>query len=680
MPGVYFRQQNSDSQDMLLAGFSAAVQYALQLPDKEYWEMALACIPAKFPFQTWRQNLQVIYRHAQLNFDRDALVSRSEELMLNEETGYNVLMEHPVAGKDNSLRHYWTSKSEKNKKNDPKNVHRVHQQMQRLQVSEATEFLKQPVSENRVQELMGFYLATERNTDAETLQSHIAISDQRMSERSPATKALMDPCRGFQTILGGSCLRIHGVIALGYIISPIMDVRLADVTSHAKSLIEDYQESLLSASALNLGAVVGCFFWLFLSRQIPSNLLMACSLFLNQLVFSLATVVLKGDPFLVLSFEFISGILSTARWLFLIGNFNEDFHGGFQVATRRVALIEGLRAAVQGMLTSCYWTVPEGLSSLVFSTLILTLIILVMLAPSCYSSFVVPATNFWREWSSHKVYVLLIASMALNGLGSFAWGHWTMWFIMNGWNTTDMSIIQLVYAILLIVVLAVVFSCLHKLSVWGPWAVRDFTCFIPPGSLIATLAFWELGHLHHRSYIFVAAVVLSWIFDIARFAAMWTSILTTLANKWYAMMGAFVGYGVIKACEAASPWVCHCLAFVWGISPTYSKLVPDSPETNVSDLQAASLAAVWPLALLSYAAQILAWKYFLPEVLTYKGHGNLMPDGQKGWEHSTSKFIPAKDISVLRTGQTAVDRDGNDSDSDESTESEDATETESLQP
>ncbi|CAJ1401432.1 unnamed protein product [Effrenium voratum] len=57
MPGVYFRQQNADAPDMLIEAFYCAIDYALDLPEPQYWQMAKAATKATFPFIIWRENL-----------------------------------------------------------------------------------------------------------------------------------------------------------------------------------------------------------------------------------------------------------------------------------------------------------------------------------------------------------------------------------------------------------------------------------------------------------------------------------------------------------------------------------------------------------------------------------------------------------------------------------------------
>jgi len=641
MPGVYFRQQNSDSQDMLLAGFSAAVQYALDMDDSVYWEMAFECIPAQFPFSIWRSNLLAIYRTAQLHFKKGKEAEREEPLMLDGELGMNVLMEQKQRygyGKLSDIRMV--------DRNKDSGVWIQHK-MQRMQVGEGSEFLMQPVSEVRVKELMAFWMAENQETDAETLQSHISLGNQRINERSFATRSLMVPCRPFVRLMGNSCLRIHFFIALGYIVSPVVDERMNYISRSAESLQSHYTWGLVGTSITNLGCVLGAFVWLALSRQVPANLLMAVSLFMTERLCSLTVSAAASDLIWVLIFNFTGGFLSTSRWLFLIWNFNEDFHGGFQVGTRRVAMIESCRQAVSGLLQAL-GREALGCQSFVLSFIVLLLIIMVLLAPSCYSSYVLPRTNFWQELRDHKVYILLIASLSINGLGTSCWNNVDRWLSINGWGPQEIAIIKVTQAGVLIVCLFAMFFSLHYMSVWGPWAMRDLVCFLPPGSLLYTLAFWELGNLHYRSYLFVAMVTFALIIDTARFAAFFTAILTTLANKWYALTGAFAGFAVMKACEAVSPFVVHLITMPWGMSPIYSGSVENSPETHLPTLQLATLLAAWPLALLSYAVQMMAWKYFNKEVLTYKGHGNLMPDGTKGWAASETAFVSSRVISGLR--------------------------------
>ena len=109
--------------------------------------------------------------------------------------------------------------------------------------------------------------------------------------------------------------------------------------------------------------------------------------------------------------------------------------------------------------------------------------------------------------------------------------------------------------------------------------MRDFSCLLPPGSLLRALCLWDLGclaevwfrlvycfvfkdelrslrrnrslrslrslrtpgpfpgYLNFRSEIFVVAILVSVGLDVARGAAVWCSIMTILGNKWYALKG-----------------------------------------------------------------------------------------------------------------------------------------------
>ena len=86
MPGVYFRQQNSDDAKSLIDSFFCAVDYALNMKlgafprnlcrdvyrprrsqvsppkpprnENDYWKMASNATTAEFPFHTWRATLK----------------------------------------------------------------------------------------------------------------------------------------------------------------------------------------------------------------------------------------------------------------------------------------------------------------------------------------------------------------------------------------------------------------------------------------------------------------------------------------------------------------------------------------------------------------------------------------------------------------------------------------------
>lgn len=55
-----------------------------------------------------------------------------------------------------------------------------------------------------------------------------------------------------------------------------------------------------------------------------------------------------------------------------------------------------------------------------------------------------------------------------------------------------------------------------------------------------------------------------------------------------------------------------------------------------------------PLAVASYIFQLLAWKYFNGDILTFKGHGNVLPDGSITGTESTIQRIPAAEVKKKR--------------------------------
>jgi len=546
----------------------------------------------------------------------------------------------------------------------------VAQQLERMKVMEAKEFLLQPVSEERVKEIMRGWMLDEhgKDTDAETLQSHISLEDQKMNERNYITRWLMRPCPCCTCCLDDKCLRIHVVIALGYIVSPFMDKRLTLLRNNAASSVENYSGTLVLLLVNGLGGALGSVIWLYLSKHIPANLLMALSFF-YMLIFSFVTINQTFTDVWGYLVIFVGGLLAASRLLFLIWNFNEDFHGGFQVGTKRVALVESLRTAVaQCIAATTLWTRhSEPAQNWPFVMAVLVLTVLVMLAPSCYSSYVLPTTNFFKQLDNHKVYLLLTASLALNELASFAGSNTQLWLSLNGWHYNEIGFISVGAGVAIVIFLFVIFISLHRMSVWGPWPMRGIVCLVPPGSLLRTLAWWDLGPLHYRSPTFLMVIIASEVLDATRNAAIWTAMLTTLSNKWYAIIGGFLCIFVCQICTGVSPFVTDILGRLFsGHSPVFSRFVPNHPEVNPENLQQATMAAVWPLALIAWGLQIYAGRFFLMEVLTYKGHGNQMPDGSQPWPESRTVCVgsPSRGKKSRRKSKEAEDTGGSGTESD----------------
>jgi len=61
-----------------------------------------------------------------------------------------------------------------------------------------------------------------------------------------------------------------------------------------------------------------------------------------------------------------------------------------------------------------------------------------------------------------------------------------------------------------------------------------------------------------------------------------------------------------------------------------------------------------PLAALGYVFQLLAWRYFNGGILTFKGHGNILPDGSRTGTNSTLHRISAKEIKKKRQAAQRV--------------------------
>jgi len=640
MPGVYFRQQNSDSAQMLLNAFFCSVDYALNLDDSEYWEMAKAATCAAFPFDTWRENLLEAYSQALKNFRQRESESHTLDHMWVQHAAKDAVHKAMSHRQASTLRRMSSTSQ-------------VVQHMRVLDIDDAAEFLTQPVSEERTHEIMKASMSTGhgRDRDAETLQSSICQAEQRLTERNHMSLWLMKPIRGL-------CLRIHVVIALGYILSPVGETLLKKIEMRA---VADHS---VSDHALWVtfyaGAACGCALWLGLSRGIPPNLLMATSQLFNVLFFvlapSLAGDILKSS-WSALAYLALCGVQSTSRLLFIIWNFNEDFHGGFQVACKRIGLLESLRLGVNWLAVTSSYAHLDWINKNVVLVVSLFTTVLLFKAPHCYTCYVLPVSGWIEGIFVHKSFLLLVLSEALICLASYPSQSFTSWWALNGWEPAEISYFALCIAFIAPLILGLVFHAIQRMSVWGPWAMRDFTCLLPPGSLLRGLVLWDLGFLHHRSALFVIAILVSVVCDVARGAAVWSSIMSILGNKWYALKGSYICLTLVAICSCISPIVSHWIGMrACGASPLHDTATLDVINSEGGSLGVATAWAVVPLTCVGYLLQLVAMRYFNNDILTFKGHGSTLPDGKRYGLSSTTRRVPVSSVRRLRR---AADRAAN---------------------
>lgn len=475
------------------------------------------------------------------------------------------------------------------------------------------------------------------------MQSHICQAEQRLTEKSPLSLFLMKP------FLRGVCLRIHVVIALGYIFSPVGEALLKTLETRALSKSGASEESLWAV--FYAGSACGCLLWLFLSGGIPPNLLMASSQFMNMLFFVLVPALPQeffDSAVVSLTYLGLCGLQSTSRMLFMIWNFNEDFHGGFQVAARRIGVLESLRSGVSWIAVTLSYAGLDYINKQVVLVVSLTTLVLLFKAPHCYASYVLPATGL-KEGLTHTSFLMLVIAESLNTLASYPAQSYATWWTLNGWEPSEISYFALAIGLVSPIALFIIFGMMTKMNRWGPWAMRDFSCLLPPGSLLRALCLWDLGYLNFRSEIFVFAILVSVGLDVARGAAVWSSIMTILGNKWYALKGCYICLTLISTCAALSPFVCHWIALLaTRTSPLVDTKTLDRPISGKGSLGEATAWAVVPLAALAYLFQLLAWRYFNGGILTFKGHGNILPDGSKTGTASTIHRISAKEIKRKR--------------------------------
>jgi hypothetical protein len=331
----------------------------------------------------------------------------------------------------------------------------------------------------------------------------------------------------------------------------------------------------------------------------------------------------------VVTYLFLCGLQSSSRLLFIIWNFNEDFQGGFQIAARRIGMLESMRAGLAWLSVTLSYEGLDFINKQVVLVVSMVTLILLFKAPHCYTAYVLPASGLLEGLLSQKTFVLLLLSEMMNFLAIYPSQGFAHWWSLNGWTQNDAALFALCMAALTPLIVIAIFYCLQRMAMWGPWATRDFTCLLPPGALLRALALWDLGFRHYRSTAFVVAIVVSVIVDVARNAAVWCAILGILSNKWYALKGGYVCLFVVTLSAALSPMVTHAI----GVRACGTSPLQDTQTlvhfTDRGSLGEAVFWAVVPLASMAYLFQLLAMRYFNVDTLSYKGHGDRAADGSQ---------------------------------------------------
>jgi len=608
MPGVYYCQQNGDNKEMLMSALFYAVQQALTMTEDTYWQLATAGTQVVCSAEVWREKLLEAYTLAQRSFrHKGGQQGHLWRSTVSEED----LQRAMAPRRSSSLRPISSTAA------------LVHQ-MQVLDIDDDAEFLTQPVSETRAHTIMKAVAATPHShgavqTDAKTMDSDIIQAAERLRERNAITRWLMKQCGC------GLCLRIHSIIGLCYVFVPMGELVLTTVEVQ---LQEGSLASKVQWSTYFAGAALGCCVWLGLSGGIPPNLLMAISQAINLALFvlmpSMASGVFESDLSYTL-YLLVSGVQSSSRLLFLIWNFSEN-EAGFQVAIWRLGLLEGLRAGIAWLAVALSFAGMDFINKQVTFAVSFTTLILLFKAPDSYSFNVLPKTGI-ASVLRRPTFLLLLASEVTRALSGYAVQDITHWLSLNGWEPSEVRSFAWLAAGLLPLVLGLTSASLRRLSVWGPWAMRDFACLLPPASLLRSLALYDLGHRNYRSLVFVAAMMLSVWMELTRFIAVWSAMMTVLQNRWYALKGCYICLFFVMVASACSPWLSEWQAMkLCGSSPFGPVMLEQSSEKGLGE---ATAWAVVPLSLLSYVFQLLALPGFNEDVPSFKGSSRF----SSSWKH-----------------------------------------------
>ena len=173
------------------------------------------------------------------------------------------------------------------------------------------------------------------------------------------------------------------------------------------------------------GVAAGSVLWLGLSRVLFSVIVpsMPDSLFAHNVTL----IILMS----------LNGVLSASRLLFIVWKFNEDFHGGFQVACKRIGVLESLRTAVGMLAVISGYAGMEYIYRSIVSLVSLATLVLLFKAPRCFCADSLPFTRYLEGLAEHKSFWLLLVLVMLNHLTAHASNTYHDWWSLNGWSPTD---------------------------------------------------------------------------------------------------------------------------------------------------------------------------------------------------------------------------------------------------
>ena len=426
--------------------------------------------------------------------------------------------------------------------------------------------------------------------------------------------------------------RIHIVVALGYVASPVAEL-LTFVTATEWGLrngknVPPWAQLVLAEQVfppvLNmvlfglkaLGFAIAAPFWAALSRYMEPRKVMALCLMLQ------VPVLITLWPFypnleMALFLVFIQGILASGSFLFLVFNFMMSIKADMTHYAVRLGALEMLRYVVNWLSTGyiflasptslhgtkaapltidfTFLLLPVGLLMILLTT---GPAVLLLFAPGPYRNDRLPGWNL-EMFHCKKSFILFLLSDCFGSLALFPANCYISWWISNGWSSQELSGLSVFFAFWLAAGTFLWTITLSYTSVHSYSFLIGVALMLAPPTLLRYLVQEEVATITSTepSQAALLVSVLTLFLEGVRSSAMWTTKIRILNSRWRLLSYGAILQSCSHFCAFLSPIVCELLARQYGVT---------FKTWNQKELADAILASALPFSLLQFFFQVLA--------------------------------------------------------------------------